>query len=612
MGPYPQYGWPEVPMQPGPPMFYPFPPPVPMYHSGGPVQAAGQYGFPPPPPQVEPQTPTAHGPESQNHAHSGQASLPLAHNSPAPDPQTEPSNNCSVQTKPPSAEEAFPGKPSPTRSPAASIHSSTENMSIRVRLPVQPADTEPEKSPVRTPSRNKLRRDSPVRQLTFGDIPPPAIAVDTEPKQCPVLIEDHNKIRGDSPVRRITFGDFAPPEEQTENVTNGSSQANEEPAPSNKKEGDNTREVFEWQFNPSSSSRNSGDIRLEPDYTGTVIHRKPRRQRVPWEEDRENGSYGFWNHYHGSYPAHPSPHGANGMLHPPPLPHHYPHPMYQGRSRPSDGHFPPQGFHGPQQTHFKDSPPKQWNGHHSPPAPGVQAPESGSPLRPDEPGPTKPQKKKKFNKHKNKSGPNSQTQSRSTTPLPQAASGNATPKDNGTAAPGAVNLNGSANSTAKGKGKGNRKAATRSTNPVPPEPTAEKHSDNGNGNGGGEDIYNATPPPPKKNRGTGCVPASGADQAQAQKIPNDDEAGDHKAVKRSDLVKKTKGDGNEPNGVVAVVVEEGGGGDTNKGANDKKDEEQGGDFRAGAGGSLRVPRNRKWNKNAAKRMDVREFFKEEN
>ncbi len=551
--PHPQHGWHEMPMPvhmpPGPLAFYPYPPPPPMYHPHGPEQQDGVHGFPPlpPPPQQfvsplpSPHEPNfhdqPHGPDFQDHRHGSQGSYgqswsptPPSCPVPATCPELEPvfNNEDSMQTKPPSDDEVSEGDVlTPTGSSTASAHSSAGSMSIRVRLPGMPSDSEPEECPVATPGRSTLRTDSPVRQITFGDIHTPVIDASTVTEEPVVLIEDHNRVGEGSPVRRITFGDFVPPEMHTasaaeeneitptpHHATTDKDRAGQEPASLVSAEHGHGHNTFQWQLDPSSAQRNCGDIRLEPDFSGTVIRRPIRRQRVPWGEDEE-GFSGSWDPNHGAYPA---THGGDEMRHPshfapPPMPngmssgmhngvhsgmyhpfngapyHPFSEPYWHGphqahphpANKPYQHHWngpyqaPPSGFQGsppnPSGTH--GSPPSQVGFHGSPPnPPGFQT----SPPKPPpsqqnaEPGApkAKPKKKKAKNK-KNQSGTNSQATSRSATPLPQAANGHTAPPNT---VPG-FTTSGNAPRT-------KHKASTRPSTPVPPNTSTKGVENSGN------------------------------------------------------------------------------------------------------------------------------------
>ena len=543
--PHLQHGWPEMPMPlpmpSGPLAFYPFPPSLPMYHPHGPEQPDGLHGFPPlpPPPQQQQQqqfessAPSPHGPRVQHHPRRTQGSpdqawSPTPRSRPVPAADLGPTcNEQSMQTKPPSDDEVNEGDLlTPVGSSTASAHSSAGSMSIRVRLPGMTTDSEPEECPVLTPSHGGLRRDSPVRQITFGDIHTPVIHVSTATEEPVVLIEDHNRVGEHSPVRRIAFGDFVPPEIQTapaaeeteitrtpQHATMGKDRADQEPALLVSDKPGPTQATFAWQLEPSSAQRNSGDIRLEPDFNGTVIHRPPRRQRVPWSEDDDDGFSGSWDRNHGAYPAvyggdemrHP-PHFApplmpngmangmhsgvhNGMYHRPfnGAPHHPFHePYWHG---PNQAHHPAnrpyrQHWNGPYQAPplgFQTSPPNP-SGFHAPPPnpPGFQTSPPKPP--PDQstavPGASKAKPKKKKAKNKNQSGANSQVTSRSATPLPQAPSGHTAPPNIEQGPP-----------TTSGKAlRTKHKASTRPTTPVLPKTGPETARKNVN-------AINPHPPP---------------------------------------------------------------------------------------------------------------------
>ncbi len=573
--PHPQHGWSEtpmpLPMPSGPLAFYPFPPPMPMYHPHGPEQPDGLHGFPPlPPPQqqfVSP-LPSPHGPNFQDHPREphgspDQACFPAPPNRPVPAACLEPIfNKHSMQTKPPSDDEVNEGDLlTPARSSTASAHSSAGSMSIRVRLPGMLTDSEPEECQDLAPSHGGLRRDSPVRQITFGDIHSPVIHVSTATEEPVVLIEDHNRVGEGSPVRRITFEDFVPPEMQTasaaeeneitptlHHATMDKDRADQEPALLVSDKHGHGQNTFQWQLDPSSAQRNCGDIRLEPDFNGTVIRRTPRRQRVPWSEDDDDGFSGSWDRSHGTYPA---VHGGDEMRHPshfappPPMPngmanglhngvhngmYHHPYngapyrpfnePYWPGpnqahphpANRPYQQQWtwpyqaPPSGFHTspPNPSRFQGSPPNPPELHGSPPnppsfqtSPSKPPPQQSNP----EPGASKAKsKKKKAKNKKNQSGTNSQATSRSATPLPQAPNGHTAPP---TIEQGPPTTSGNAPRT-------KHKASTRPTTPVPPKTGPEAV---------GKIKHDINHLPPRQDQGPG---------AEAGKAPK----GKHKAPTR--------------------------------------------------------------------------------
>ncbi|KAK4236780.1 hypothetical protein C8A03DRAFT_16604, partial [Achaetomium macrosporum] len=118
-----------------------------------------------------------------------------------------------------------------------------------------------------------------------------------------VAVPDPNGVKGDSALRRITFGDFnspLPPSGSTHLA------APRPPADTHKDNGNPTSAgvsevqghandtAFDWQINPSSRL-NTGDIRLDPDYSATVRHRPQARQRGPWWMGNCPANTGSWD-----------------------------------------------------------------------------------------------------------------------------------------------------------------------------------------------------------------------------------------------------------------------------------------------------------------------------
>ncbi|KAK4042492.1 hypothetical protein C8A01DRAFT_13926 [Parachaetomium inaequale] len=563
-GPPPQAFWgphppPGMPMPAGSWAFYPPPPAYGFHNAGFEVPHLAPHGFPDPPNQLVPHPPTDHGIQPQGYP--PQASPPPAHNEPGASAHSERLNdNCSMQTKPPSDNQVFEDGLSPPKSSYRSAHSSAESMSIRVRLPdTRSTNLEPE-APAFVPSGNRARRDSPVRSITFGDMPSP----DREPEETPVILPDHNKVRKDSPVRRITFGDFlapgtpaAPPAERTEpttptpapvmrtecegthfpsltdgwvpdgyhagriqhipsqQFTNGHGHAGPNPALADVDENYPTEGAFRRQLDEVvislPSRRALGDVRLDSDYNGTVIRhpaRTPHRSILSWMADRNCSG--------NQAPPQQQQHQAGaGMFWPPPPPDVQPYqpapaPLFEGRPYP-----PP--FNDAYQQH-----PPQFT------------PQPDPVSQPSEPGPSKPKGKNKKNKNnKNRSGHNS----RPDTPLSTASF---TPTTNGHTAPAPAPEETLTNGdTTKAKAKARNKAPANppqeheqqepvlnngngSSNPSTLQPQTEDEPiprpqtpvQNGTSNRvvlNGEDIYNASP---KKdnNKGKGRLKASRATQ----------------------------------------------------------------------------------------------------
>lgn len=125
------------------------------------------------------------------------------------DVSTQPGNSsggASMQTKPPSENEAFEDVVTVIGGSNHSSHSSVGSIAIRVRIPETPAP------------RSETSVNSPVRRITFGDMPPnvkqkePEESADTRDQS--VIIPDRNRVSRGSPVRRITFGDMSLESEQ--------------------------------------------------------------------------------------------------------------------------------------------------------------------------------------------------------------------------------------------------------------------------------------------------------------------------------------------------------------------------------------------------------------
>ncbi|KAH6628356.1 hypothetical protein F5144DRAFT_654653 [Chaetomium tenue] len=231
------------------------------------------------------------------------------------------------QTKPPSENEAFEDLTTTIPSSNHSFHSSHSSAAstgvtpaIRVRIP-EPA-----------PVRRTIDPDSPVRQITFGNVPPNGEKKKKpqdgdENRGQPVIIPNHNSVRSDSSVRRITFGDVASDPEPQEpptaipdhnearpdspvrsvissdlSTSNSRASGSIEPTRPTQPPAA-TRPVIEGNRIPTLSDewdspffrqleeadylrsrynegengrlRDQGDVRLLPDYSGTVIRRRP-------------------------------------------------------------------------------------------------------------------------------------------------------------------------------------------------------------------------------------------------------------------------------------------------------------------------------------------------
>jgi hypothetical protein len=284
----------------------------------------------------------------------------------------DPSGSASgMQTKPPSENEAFEDVVTVHGGSANhSVHSSVGSIAIRVRIPETPAtrseismnspvrritfgdmppyseEKEPEE-PVETwdqsviiPDRNRVSRGSPVRRITFGDM---ALEPEQkEPEEPAVTIPNHNRVEPDSPVRSVTFGDLGAPNSSTpgpskptvpiqapvptlapvpvvrrviegnriptladewvpqgyqegrihhalfQQSTNMHRNASQASTVASMPQNDPTEMPFLRQLEEMSrakaqsnqeqiqSQRNQGDVRLDPDFSGTVIRRRPR------------------------------------------------------------------------------------------------------------------------------------------------------------------------------------------------------------------------------------------------------------------------------------------------------------------------------------------------
>ncbi|KAL2169700.1 hypothetical protein VTG60DRAFT_5753 [Thermothelomyces hinnuleus] len=188
--PYPHHAWPDMPMPPAASSYHPpLPPPPPHAQHYPGFEEARHPGFhcaarPPQPPLPQP----AYGCSTQ----------PQGHSSPT----------FSAQTKPPSETEAFGSCPISSNTSTHSAQSSIASTSVKVRLPELPEEKHfPDTVPT-LPSHNRVKKDSPVRRITFGDM---SSEMDTE-GPAPVTVPDRIRARPNSSVRRITFGDFGPPE----------------------------------------------------------------------------------------------------------------------------------------------------------------------------------------------------------------------------------------------------------------------------------------------------------------------------------------------------------------------------------------------------------------
>lgn len=484
-GPCPQNGWPSMPMLP-PPGFMPYatqPPPPPGFESqhAGPPQ-----GFPlPHSGQFVPRPPIDHSPQIQSLESSAAACAAL------PEPRD---GKPSMQTKPPSDEEAFQDGQSPVKSLACSAHSSNGSMSIRVRLPGMQTDPQPDEPPVFLPNHNRVSMNSPVRRITFGDFVPvenpvapiAPVAGRTEPDPLtprPVTSAgDKGGLdrlpAGSSPENHPGCNELSP----TQRPASKNQQTRHDPTLAGATEHCPSDNPFGWQLDNSRSTsrspsgppsrRDSGDVRLDPDYTATVIRRRLRGQhgRIPlWGEEHDSGFSTSRNLGRIPLPAYLAPMFWRS-------PYETPYQPYEGQpcnGPPCNGHSPRPPFNG--MSH------QPRNGASTPSYGPAYVISSGTYHQlPGDPRPSKQTKKKQKNKHKTRPGPDSQTHSRCTTPPQPATNGNALYYEPEQDIPDPANLI-SANGNNKGKGK----AVARPITPIPP--------DNDHTTWVQDDIYNATP-----------------------------------------------------------------------------------------------------------------------
>ncbi|KAL2181020.1 uncharacterized protein P884DRAFT_266842 [Thermothelomyces heterothallicus CBS 202.75] len=192
--PYPHHAWLDMPMPPAASSYHPLLPLPP----------------PPPPPHAQ------HYPGSEEARHPGfhcaaglpQPPLPQPAYGCGTQPQGHSSPTFSAQTKPPSETEAFGSCPISSNASTHSAQSSIASTSVKVRLPELPQEKHSPDTVPTLPSHNRVKKDSPVRRINFGDV---SSEMDTgEP--APVTVPDRIRARPNSSVRRITFGDFGPPE----------------------------------------------------------------------------------------------------------------------------------------------------------------------------------------------------------------------------------------------------------------------------------------------------------------------------------------------------------------------------------------------------------------
>ncbi|KAL2269045.1 hypothetical protein VTJ83DRAFT_3891 [Remersonia thermophila] len=245
-----------------------------------------------------------------------------------------------AQTKPPADESIFNG----ACKVSSSITGSPEaGATIRVRLPTVTLAAQ-----VQLPVHSSIPIHSPVRRITFGDF----VAQEHEsPAATPVVQPIDKKpanIVAHPPV--IVKPAVSPGHASSDAAANGGEQR--ATPPQNASDGyapdagtaahvdsDESRtppeqDAFSWQLDQIASRRISGDVRLEPEFHGTVIRRRPRPQhgRVPWAGGERRDS----NDSHGSHGSRSS-NGASASN------------LGSGAWQPARGgwfSFPSQGQHG--------------------------------------------------------------------------------------------------------------------------------------------------------------------------------------------------------------------------------------------------------------------------
>ncbi|KAL2198508.1 hypothetical protein P885DRAFT_76117 [Corynascus similis CBS 632.67] len=244
--------------------------------------------------------------------------------------QDHPSSNLATQTKPPSETEAFGGNPWPPNSSNHSAQDSTASCCVKVHLPDPPEENRFLKAPPTFSSHNMVAENSPIRRIQFGDMPieeaasttvsdrgrpktPSTIAAEhteptiptlanaslaaectepTTPTLAPIpatstatppqptcsstrdFSSDSDRISEDNHVDRI-------PPSPSQPSTNGCDARHvSHSSQSATVNGDHSTEAaFSRQCDELEnlpSRRNVGDIRLDPDYSGTVIRHRPR------------------------------------------------------------------------------------------------------------------------------------------------------------------------------------------------------------------------------------------------------------------------------------------------------------------------------------------------
>ncbi|KAL1836207.1 hypothetical protein VTJ49DRAFT_5447 [Mycothermus thermophilus] len=304
-GPFPMGGWPGMhrPMMPPPP----FPPaqlPAPgHYHPSLSSPHKGTQGFRPPPENLH-TSPTRPG-----------VTPPVS--MPAREPQATPASTESVMMTPTAVHDSVHDDSNishdtyPLKSPAQTKPSADESIfnsarkvsssitgnsqtgtTIRVRLPTMTEATQ-----VLFPVNSAIAVNSPVRRITFGDFvtqdngslaATPAVtpinkSVSTAAdspitvKPVPSPARASSDLIADGGERRAT-----PPQNASDDRAPDAGTASHVGSDENRTPPE--QDAFSWQFDQIASRRISGDVRLEPDFTGTVVRRRPRPQhgRVPW------------------------------------------------------------------------------------------------------------------------------------------------------------------------------------------------------------------------------------------------------------------------------------------------------------------------------------------
>ncbi|KAK3310900.1 uncharacterized protein B0T15DRAFT_547824 [Chaetomium strumarium] len=220
---------------------------------------------------------------------------PLAarHSSQAQGGRHGPHGDVSMQTKPALEEAIFSEACSSTKARADPACSAAGNASIRVRLPsvlpgksqaMPPPTQEQEtqgvskadKRHVDIPGSNGGTKDGALGLMKFGDVNSPL-----PPSGCtdPAAHEPLANIHQDSG------------NPSTAGVPDGQGHAYNDTA-------------FDWQLN-ATSRLNTGDIRLDPDYSATVRHRPYSPRRGPWLEHNCYSNSGSWDGNQAKYSAGP-------------------------------------------------------------------------------------------------------------------------------------------------------------------------------------------------------------------------------------------------------------------------------------------------------------------